>query len=175
MPARASTSSQRAANRSGRKANGSIWCRRSVYRRSMPRIKTTPCGTGPFGCFFERAQAGDPHFAPDKRQAATMAAICRRLDGIPLALELAAARVAAFGIEELAARLDDRFQLLTGGRRTALARHQTLRATLDWSFELLPEAERVILRRLAVFAGWFTLEAASAVVASAETHAAGRH
>ena len=77
-----------------------------------------------------------------------IAAICRRLDGIPLAIELAAARAAALGVEELAARLDDRFQLLTGGRRTALPRHQTLRATLDWSYELLSEPERVILRRL---------------------------
>jgi predicted ATPase len=97
-----------------------------------------------------------------------IAAICRRLDGIPLAIELAAARVAALGIEEVAARLDDRFQLLTDGRRTALPRHQTLRATLDWSFELLPEPERVILRRLAVFAGAFNLEAAGAVVVSPE-------
>ena len=81
---------------------------------------------------------------------------------------MAAARVAALGVEELARRLDDRFHLLTGGRRTALPRHQTLRATLDWSHELLPEPERVILRRLAVFAGAFSLEAAGAVVASAE-------
>jgi hypothetical protein len=97
-----------------------------------------------------------------------IAAICRRLDGIPLAIELAAARVTALGIEEVAARLDDRFLLLTGGRRTALPRHQTLRATLDWSYELLTERERMILRRLAVFAGAFSLEAAGAVVASAD-------
>ena len=97
-----------------------------------------------------------------------MAAICRRLDGIPLAIELAAARTAALGVEGLAARLDDRFRLLTGGHRTALPRHQTLRATLDWSYELLPESERVVLRRLAVFAGGFTLEAASAVAAEAQ-------
>ena len=97
-----------------------------------------------------------------------IAAICRRLDGIPLAIELAAARAAALGIEALAARLDDRFHLLTGGRRTALPRHQTLRATLDWSYELLAEPERVILRRLAIFAGSFSLEAAGAVAASPE-------
>ena len=97
-----------------------------------------------------------------------IAAICRQVDGIPLAIELAAARTAALGIEEIAARLDGRFQLLTGGRRTALPRHQTLRATLDWSYELLAEFERVLLRRLAVFAGAFSLEAASAVAASAE-------
>ena len=106
--------------------------------------------------------------------AATIAAICRRLDGIPLAIELAAARAAALGIEELAARLDDRFQLLTGGRRTALPRHQTLRATLDWSYELLAEPERVVLRRLAVFAGAFSLEAAGAVVAERRGRAVGR-
>ncbi|HEX4616247.1 MAG TPA: winged helix-turn-helix domain-containing protein, partial [Stellaceae bacterium] len=118
--------------------------------------------------FVERARAAAPHFAPDRRLAAVIAAICRRLDGIPLAIELAAARVAALGIEEVAARLDDRFQLLTGGRRTALPRHQTLRATLDWSYELLSEPERMILRRLAVFAGPFALEAPIAVVASPE-------
>ena len=97
-----------------------------------------------------------------------MAAICRRLDGIPLAIELAAARAAVLGVDEVATHLDDRFRILTGGRRTALLRHQTLRATLDWSYELLSEPERVILRRLAVFAGVFRLEAASAVVASPE-------
>src|SRR5439155_8866524 len=74
----------------------------------------------------------------------------------------------ALGIEALAARLDDRFRLLTGGRRTALPRHQALRATLDWSYELLAEPERVILRRLSVFAGPFSLEAAAAVAASPE-------
>ena len=118
--------------------------------------------------FVERAQAARPNFTPDRRLAAMIAAICRRLDGIPLAIELAAARAAALDIEEVAARLDDRFRLLTGGRRTALPRHQTLRATLDWSYGLLPEPERVILRRLAVFAGAFRLEAASTVAASPE-------
>jgi DNA-binding winged helix-turn-helix (wHTH) protein len=99
--------------------------------------------------FVERARAAEPHFAPDRQRLAVVAAICRRLDGIPLAIELAAARAAAFGIEELAAGLDDRFRILTGGRRTALPRHRTLRAALDWSYELLSEPERVILRRLA--------------------------
>jgi hypothetical protein len=97
-----------------------------------------------------------------------IAAICRRLDGIPLAIELAAARAAVLGVEEVAKYLDDRFRLLIGGRRTALPRHQTLRATLDWSYELLSEPERVILRRLAIFAGVFRLEAARAVIASPE-------
>src|SRR5580704_6577897 len=118
--------------------------------------------------FVARARAAEPQFSPDGRMAAAIAAICRRLDGIPLAIELAAARTNAFGVEELAARLDDCFQLLTGGRRTALPRHQTLRATLDWSYQLLPEPERVVLRRLAIFAGGFTLQAASTVAATAE-------
>jgi predicted ATPase len=97
-----------------------------------------------------------------------IAAICRRLDGIPLAIELAAARAAVLGVEEVATHLDDRFGILTGGRRTALPRHQTLRTTFDWSYELLSEPERLVLRRLAVFAGVFRLEAASAVTASPE-------
>jgi predicted ATPase/DNA-binding winged helix-turn-helix (wHTH) protein len=127
-----------------------------------------PFRYGAVRLFVERARAAAPHFSPDRRFAALIAAICRRLDGIPLAIELAAARVATLGIEEVAARLDDRFLLLAGGRRTALPRHQTLRATLDWSYELLPEPERVVLRRLEVFAGAFCLEAARAVVASPE-------
>src|SRR5205807_6807778 len=93
---------------------------------------------------------------------------CRHLDGSPLAIELAAARTNVLGIEELAARLDDCFHLLTGGRRTALPRHQTLRATLDWSYQLLPEPERVVLRRLAIFAGGFTLQAANTIAATDE-------
>jgi predicted ATPase len=125
-----------------------------------------PWQYGAVQLFVERARAAEPYFEPEGRRMAMIAAICRRLDGIPLAIELAAARAAALGIEELSARLDDRFQLLTGGRRTALPRHQTLRATLDWSYELLAEPERVILRRLAVFAGFFSLEAVGAVAAT---------
>jgi predicted ATPase len=119
--------------------------------------------------FVARARTAAPQFSPDGCVAATIAAICRHLDGIPLAIELAAARTNALGVEELAARLDDCFHLLTGGRRTALPRHQTLRATLDWSYELLPEPERVVLRRLAIFAGGFTLQAASTIAAIGET------
>jgi predicted ATPase len=118
--------------------------------------------------FVTRARAADPHFSPNGRTAAVAAAICRRLDGIPLAIELAAARGAALGIAEIASRLDDRFHLLTGGHRTAPPRQQTLRATLDWSYELLPEPERMVLRRLATFAGNFTLAAAGAVATSTE-------
>jgi predicted ATPase/DNA-binding winged helix-turn-helix (wHTH) protein len=113
--------------------------------------------------FVARAHAAEPRFMPDIRIASALAGICRHLDGIPLALELAAARVASFGVEGIASHLDDRFNLLTGGNRTALPRHQTLRASLDWSYELLPESERVVLRRLAIFAGGFTLEAASVI------------
>ncbi len=118
--------------------------------------------------FVARMRAAEPHFVPDQRIAAAIAAICRQLDGIALAIELAAARAAALGVEGVAVHLDDRFHLLTGGRRTALPRHQTLRATLDWSYELLSEAERAVLRRLSIFAGSFTLEAAGAIAASAE-------
>jgi predicted ATPase len=118
--------------------------------------------------FVARAQAAEPRYAPGPRLASTTAAICRHLDGMPLAIELAAARIAAFGVEGVASRLDDRFRLLTGGGRTALPRQQTLRATLDWSHELLSEPERIVLRRLSVFAGSFTLDAAAAIVAGPE-------
>ncbi|HET6160163.1 MAG TPA: winged helix-turn-helix domain-containing protein [Dongiaceae bacterium] len=122
--------------------------------------------------FIERATAADAAFALTDNHVAALMAICRRLDGIPLAIELAAARLAALGIEHLAARLDDRFSFLTDGRRTALPRHQTLRATLDWSYQTLSESEIVVLRRLANFAGSFTLEAAEAVATGEEIPAA---
>ena len=122
--------------------------------------------------FIARARALDSHYSPNPNVVATIAAICRRLDGIPLAIELAAARAAALGVEAVAARLDHQFGLLVGGRRNALPRHQTLRATLDWSYDLLSAPEAAVLRRLAVFAGGFTLEAASAVAASDEIVAA---
>jgi predicted ATPase/DNA-binding winged helix-turn-helix (wHTH) protein len=123
--------------------------------------------------FVERVRATEPHFVPDQGIAPATAAICRRLDGIALAIELAAARAAALGVEEVGAHLDDRFQLLTGGRRTALPRHHTLRATLDWSYELLSDAERVVFRRLSIFAGSFALAETTAVAASAEIAASG--
>src|ERR1700693_5810161 len=130
-----------------------------------------PLRYGAVRLFVERARAAAPHFSPDARVAA-LAGICRRLDGIPRGIELAAARAATLGIEGVAARLDDRFRLLVGGHRTAMPRHQTLRATLDWSDELLTEPERVVLRRVAIFAGGFTLQAASAVAADEEITAA---
>src|SRR5579859_796700 len=113
--------------------------------------------------FVDRAQAALPTFALTDDNAAAVATVCRRLDGIPLAIELAAARVRLLRVDEIAARLDDRFRLLTGGSRTALPRQQTLRALIDWSYDLLTEPERALLRRLAVFAGGWTLEAAEAV------------
>jgi predicted ATPase/class 3 adenylate cyclase len=113
--------------------------------------------------FIDRAVAALPTFTPTSDNTPALAEICRRLDGIPLAIELAAARVKALPVEQIALRLDDRFRLLTGGSRTALPRHQTLRALIDWSYNLLSEPERTLLRRLSVFAGGCTLEAAEAV------------
>jgi predicted ATPase len=113
--------------------------------------------------FVERAQAALPEFVLTERRARAIADICRRLDGIPLALELAAARVRALDVEQIALRLDDRFRLLAGASRTAPLRQQTLRATLDWSYELLSGSERRLFERLAVFAGGWTLEAAEEV------------
>src|SRR5437588_1813891 len=113
--------------------------------------------------FVERAIAAVPDFRITERNAPAIAQICRRLDGVPLAIELAAARVRALPVEQIAARLDDRFRLLTGGSRTALPRQRTLQGTLDWSYDLLSEPERSLLRRLSVFAGGCTLEAAEAV------------
>ncbi len=113
--------------------------------------------------FNERAIATMDEFALGDDDVAPVLEICHRLDGVPLALELAAARVDVFGIKGLAARLDDRFAVLTSGRRTALPRHQTLRAAMDWSYEVLPETEQLILRRVAVLQGDFTIDAATAV------------
>jgi predicted ATPase/class 3 adenylate cyclase/DNA-binding winged helix-turn-helix (wHTH) protein len=116
--------------------------------------------------FNERAMAAVDGFALAEADVPAVLEICRRLDGIPLALELAAARVGVFSVRHLAAHLDDRFRLLTVGRRTALPRHQTLGAALDWSYQLLPDEERAVLRRLSVFVGDFPLEAAAAVAAN---------
>jgi predicted ATPase/DNA-binding winged helix-turn-helix (wHTH) protein len=113
--------------------------------------------------FVERAVASVDDFHLSDADAPVVADICRKLEGIALAIELAATRVDAFGIRELAALLNDRFRLLQQGTRTALTRHRSLAAALDWSYEFLPEQERIILRRLAVFAGAFTLESASTV------------
>ena len=114
--------------------------------------------------FVERAAATNMNgFDLTDREAPLVAEICRRLDGIALAIELAASSAETFGVRALAERLDDRFRLLTGGRRTALPRHQTLTATLDWSYQLLSEPEQALLQKLAVFAGGFSLESAFAI------------
>jgi non-specific serine/threonine protein kinase len=113
--------------------------------------------------FIERAVAARPGFAITERNGPAVAQICRRLDGIPLALELAAARVGMLTPEQIATRLDDRFRLLTGGSRTALPRQQTLRSLIDWSYDLLSEPERLLFCQLPVFVGGWSLEAAEAV------------
>jgi predicted ATPase/class 3 adenylate cyclase len=113
--------------------------------------------------FVERAQSVKADFDLDMANADAVAQICRRLDGIPLAIELAAARVTTLSAAELAGRLDQRFRVLAGGQRSAVKRHQTLRAAIDWSYEPLSEPERRMLDRLSVFAGGFTLDAAEAV------------
>src|SRR5580692_5643563 len=114
--------------------------------------------------FVARTKALNAGFSPQAEDLASIATICRRLDGIPLAIEFAAARAVVLSVQGVAAGLRDRFALLTAGRRTALARQRTLRATLDWSHELLTDAERRLLRRLAVFPAGFTVDAAAAVM-----------
>ena len=121
--------------------------------------------------FLERARAADARFSLTDENASDVLEICRRLDGIPLALELAAARVRALTVRQIAERLDDRFRLLTGGVRTVMPRHQTLRAAIDWSFDLLPDVERTVLWRLSVFSGSFSLEAAEAVCSGDDVEA----
>lgn len=113
--------------------------------------------------FAERAAAANPELPLTQQNAFAVTQICQRLDGVPLAIELAAARVKFLTLEEIAKRLDDRFALLTQGSRTALPRHQTLRALVEWSYDLLSEEERVLWRRLSVFLGGWTLEAAEAI------------
>jgi len=117
--------------------------------------------------FTARLMALESGFSARPADLPLIASICQHLDGIPLAIEFAAARGATLGLQQVADRLSDRFNLLTAGRRTALLRHQTLRATLDWSYGLLREQERALLRRLAIFVGGFTLEAATAVAGGA--------
>lgn len=141
-----------------------------IYR--VPSLSTT-AGPGATGeevlaseaarLFIDRARLQRPGFDVSAKEADALASICRRLDGIALAIELAAPRVRVMSMEELDLRLDDCFGLLTGGSRTALPRHRTLRALIDWSHDLLTEAEKAVLRRASVFAGGWTLEAAESV------------
>jgi predicted ATPase len=131
---------------------------------SMAQVLAFPAGQ----LFVERAAASGRGFELTDANAPIVAEICRKLDGIALAIELAAGRVSAYGIRETAALLDNRLKLLWHGRRTALPRHQTLSATLDWSYDLLTESERAVFRRLSVFVGVFTLEAVRAVAVGAD-------
>ena len=142
----------------------------TVYR--VPPLSLPAAGDGDLSAakscdavtlFVERAKEQGAGFAVDEETGPLVASICRRLDGMPLAIELAAARLRSLSLTGLRDRLDQRFRLLTGGSRTALARQQTLRATVEWSYSLLSGAEQVVLRRLSVFAESFDLDAAEAV------------
>lgn len=139
---------------------------------SLPAAGTPDAAeaSGAVALFVARAQAVDRHFVLTAQNREAVADICRRLDGIPLAIELAAARVPLLGVEGLRARLDQRFELLTAGDRTALRRHRTLRQALAWSHQLLSAGEQAVFRRLGVFAGGFTLAAAQAVAAGDGEH-----
>jgi len=119
--------------------------------------------------FFERARAVQPNLVLNAATVQAAIEICRHLDGIALAIELAAARVKSLSVEQIAARLDDRFRLLTGGSRNALPRQQTLRALIDWSYDILPERERLLFAQLSIFSDSYTLEAAEAICAEDDT------
>ena len=136
--------------------------------RSLPLPDAAGVGTATNDAvrlFVERAEAARASFGLDRSNVDAVGEICRRLDGIPLAIELAAARTVALSPADIATLLDERFRLLTGGRRTAVGRHQTLRATVDWSYSLLESRERLVFDRLGVFAGSFDAGGATAVVA----------
>jgi predicted ATPase/DNA-binding winged helix-turn-helix (wHTH) protein len=145
------------------------WVRRLTPLKFPPSpIELTPQEAVAFPAvelFVDRAMANSHGFELNAASVQTICSICRQLDGIPLAIEFAASRIEELGLAGVASRLDDRFALLTKGRRTALPRQRTLRGTMDWSYELLSEAESAILRRLSLFAGSFPLEAACAVAA----------
>jgi predicted ATPase/DNA-binding winged helix-turn-helix (wHTH) protein len=143
------------------------------YRVMPLAVPAEPVASGArdFGAvalFVARVRAVDPRFVLTDESLAVVVDICRRLDGLPLAIELAAARVAMLGLRPVRDKLDARFKLLTGGSRAALRRHQTLRAALEWSHTLLGDAERAVFRRLGVFAGGFTMELAQAVAGDAQ-------
>jgi predicted ATPase len=142
-----------------------------VYRLGTLAVPETASAAGAqdagaVALFVARAKAADPRFALTDANVATVIEICRRLDGIPLAIELAAARVPLLGVEGLCARLNDRFRVLTAGARLALRRHKTLRAALEWSYGLLTGDEQAAFRRLGVFAGSFGLDSAQHVIAA---------
>ncbi len=131
-------------------------------------VPSLPLADEAIKLFADRARRVRPDFSVTDDNAATVTEICRRLDGMPLAIELAAARVRALSLDEIVGSLHDRFRLLTGGARTAVRRQQTLRASVDWSHALLTEPERILFRRLAVFQGGFDLDAAQAVAGDTE-------
>src|SRR5262249_3420156 len=143
------------------------------YEFTVPPLPVPPAGAAPdlaelrryasVRLFAERARAAAPDFELTSGNAGAVAEICRRLDGLPLAIELAAARIRLLPPQALLARLAERFSLLTGGPRDLPQRQQTLRNTLDWSFGLLPAGEQALLARLGVFAGSFSLAAAEAI------------
>ena len=134
----------------------------SLPARGEITIDTLQCSEA-VQFLLERGQAVRPDFQITAENAADVGEICRRLDGIPLAIELAASRLRLFSPQQLAARLNDRFRLLTGGSRTVLPRQQTLQALIDWSYDLLSDEEQELFRQLSVFAGGWTFEAAEAV------------
>ena len=136
-----------------------------------PKEAPTPASIASFEAlqlFVDRCLKVDADFRVTRENAATLVSICHRLDGIPLAIELAAARVRSLSVEEINRRLDHRFRLLTGGSRTALPRQQTLRSLIDWSYDLLQDPEKLLLQRLSVFAGGWTLEAAERICAGGD-------
>ncbi|MCJ7438879.1 MAG: adenylate/guanylate cyclase domain-containing protein [Acidimicrobiia bacterium] len=141
-----------------------VWPLRSLALPDPAADAAAIVGSDAVQLFADRARAARAGFALDDAHAGAVGEICRRLDGIPLAIELAAARVASMTPAEIAGLLDERFRLLTGGRRSAVERHQTLRATVDWSYSLLTPTERLVFDRLAVFAGGFDADGATAVL-----------
>ena len=151
------------------RANKSTSWRRLPFRRTILDLTAAVALTYPATqLFLERAMASGARFELSDANVAIVAGICQKLDGVALAIELAAGRVEAYGLEQTAALLDQRLSLLWQGQRTAPPRQKTLQATLDWSYGLLSEVERLVLRRLAVFVGYFTIEAALEVVTDAK-------
>jgi predicted ATPase/class 3 adenylate cyclase len=157
-----------ASSREGLGIGGELTYRVPSLSLPSQEQKQSPESLAPYGAvqlFIDRAQLHNPAFEVTTQNAAAVASVCHRLDGIPLAIELAAARLKSMSVEEVNQRLDHRFRLLTGGSRTALPRQQTLRSLIDWSYDLLTGAERALLCRLSVFSGGWMLEAAEAVCA----------
>jgi predicted ATPase/class 3 adenylate cyclase len=144
-----------------------LWPLRSLAMPGPVTSVAELAGADAVRLFMDRAVSVDPAFTLDDTNAASVADICRRLDGIPLAIELAAARIGAMGPNDIASLLDERFRLLTGGRRRAVERHHTLRAAVDWSYQLLDELNRIVFDRLGVFVGSFDAAAAQAVASGA--------